>query len=142
LAARTQSTAVVVAVAGWVYRDAALLRAAEASVVYAAAATRAAATKVNLVMGFLHMMLDAERTRLLRPSAANDGNYFITRDHRRASAWLIGSATKPEFGERRFWRQGAFGPMPMSAKCRKAASSSFAGVSAFRATHARAQSRE
>jgi hypothetical protein len=85
LGARTQSTAAT-AVADWSCRDATLLRAAEASVVYAAAATRAAATKVNLVMGFLHMMLDAERARLLRPSAANGLEYFITRDHRHASA--------------------------------------------------------
>jgi hypothetical protein len=79
--ARTQSTAVLVAAAGWVCRDAALLRAAETSVVYAAAATRAAARRGNLVMGFLHMMLEAEQARLLRPSAVNAGNYFITRDH-------------------------------------------------------------
>jgi hypothetical protein len=64
----------------------ALLRAAEASLVYAAAATSAAATKVNLVIGFLRMMMEAKRARLPEPSAKNVRDYFITRDHRSASA--------------------------------------------------------
>jgi hypothetical protein len=54
--ARTQSTAVLDTVAGRLCRDA-TLRAAEASVEHVAAATRAAATKINLVMGFLHTMV-------------------------------------------------------------------------------------
>ena len=71
-------------------RDATLLRAAEASLEYAAAAnseyaTRAAATKVNLVIGFLHGDR-AKRARLLGPSAVNARSYFITRNHQRASA--------------------------------------------------------
>jgi hypothetical protein len=53
-------TAVLAVVAAWAWRDATLLRAAEASDVYAAAATRAAATKVNLVMGFLHIVIEAK----------------------------------------------------------------------------------
>jgi hypothetical protein len=71
----------LVVVAVWVCRDAPLLRAAEASVVYAAAATRAAATKVSLVIGFLHMVTEAEEARLLKTSAVNAFDYFITRDH-------------------------------------------------------------
>jgi hypothetical protein len=78
--ARTQLASVLV-VAAWLCCDAPLLRAAEASVVYAAAATRAAATKVSLVIGFLHMVTEAKEARLLLPSAANARNYFITRDH-------------------------------------------------------------
>jgi hypothetical protein len=64
-----------------VCRAATPLRAAEASLVYAAAATRAAATKVNLVIGFLHIMIEAKQARLLGPSAMNVRIYFITRDH-------------------------------------------------------------
>jgi hypothetical protein len=77
---------VPVFVVAWACRDAALLRTGEASAEYAAAATRAAATKVNLVIGVLHMVMETEQARLLRPSAANARNYFITRDHHRAIA--------------------------------------------------------
>ena len=79
--ARTQLASVLVVVAAWVCRDAPLLRAADASVVYVAAATRAAATKVSLVIGFLHMVTEAKEARLLLPSEANARNYFITRNH-------------------------------------------------------------
>jgi hypothetical protein len=77
---------VPVFVVAWACRDAALLRAAEASAEYAAAAMRAAATKVNLVIGVLHMVMETKQARLLRPSAANGQNYFITRHHCRAIA--------------------------------------------------------
>ena len=79
--ARTQLASVLVVVVAWVCRDAPLLRAADASVVYVAAATRAAATKVSLVIGFLHMVTEAKEARLLLPSEVNARNYFITRDH-------------------------------------------------------------
>jgi hypothetical protein len=48
-------------------RGATLLRAAEASLVYAAAATSAAATKVIFVIVFLHMVTEAKQARLLEP---------------------------------------------------------------------------
>lgn len=63
-----------------------MLRAAEAAVEYAAAATSAAATKVNLVIGVLHMVMEAKEARLPVPGAANLRIYFITRDHQSASA--------------------------------------------------------
>jgi hypothetical protein len=84
--------AVPVVVAAWVCRDTTLLRAAEASLVYAAAATSAAATKVNLVIGFLRMMMEAKRTRLPGPSAENVRDYFITHDHRSASTSSTGAS--------------------------------------------------
>jgi hypothetical protein len=55
--ARMQSTTLLVVV---VARVCSLLRLADAWDVYAAATTGAAATKVNLVIGFLQMVLEAE----------------------------------------------------------------------------------
>ena len=99
--ARAQLAAVLAVVVAWVCRDATLLRAAEASVEYAAAATRAAATKVNLVIGFLQMVKEARQARLLRPRAVNVRNYFMTRDHQRASASSTKASPSSVVGVRR-----------------------------------------
>jgi hypothetical protein len=66
--ARTHAPAEAAVAALSVCRDATLLRAAEASEAYADAAIRAA-TMVNLGIGFLHVLIEAGKARLLVSSA-------------------------------------------------------------------------
>jgi hypothetical protein len=62
------------------------VRADDACVVYAAAATMAATTNVVLIMIILHMLTEARQARFLQPRAADVRNYFMTGDHQRAIA--------------------------------------------------------
>jgi hypothetical protein len=73
-------------------REAPLLLAAEAWDEYAAAATSAAATKVNFVIGVLHIVMGAKEARLLLPRATIPRNYCITCDHQSASATSTGDS--------------------------------------------------
>jgi hypothetical protein len=71
------------AVCAWACRTAPV-RADDACVVYAAAATMAATTNVVLIMVILHMLTEAKQARFLKPRAVNVRNYFMTGDHQSA----------------------------------------------------------
>jgi len=90
--ARTHAPTEAVVALVSVCRDATLLRAAEAAEAYALAAIRAA-TMVNLGIGFLHLLMETEKARLLETSASSIRKYFITTDHVKASTLSIRAAS-------------------------------------------------